>query len=94
MLTRKRGSPDNTDELREVARTTLSSKIVTRCLDQMAKIAVDAILAVADLERKDVNLDLIKMEGKVGGQVLALACLPGAPCKRALLASSLWNESN
>ena len=83
MLTRERGSPDNTDELREVARTTLSSKIVTRCLDQMAKIAVDAILAVADLERKDVNLDLIKMEGKVGGQVLPLACLPGAPCKLA-----------
>ena len=30
---------------------------------------VDAILAVADLDRKDVNLDLIKMEGKVGGQM-------------------------
>jgi len=62
-------SAGNTKELLEVARTTLSSKIVTRCLDQMAEIAVNAILAVADLERKDVNLDLIKMEGKVGGQM-------------------------
>ena len=62
-------SAGNTKELLEVARTTLSSKIVTRCLDQMAEIAVDAILAVADLDRKDVNLDLIKMEGKVGGQM-------------------------
>jgi len=62
-------SSTNTEELLEVARTTLSSKIVTRCLDHMAKIAVDAILAVADIERKDVNLDLIKMEGKVGGQM-------------------------
>ena len=62
-------SSSNTKELVEVARTTLSSKIVTRCLDQMAEIAVDAILAVADLDRKDVNLDLIKMEGKVGGQM-------------------------
>jgi T-complex protein 1 subunit epsilon len=62
-------SATNTKELLEVARTTLSSKIVTRCLDQMAEIAVGAILAVADLERKDVNLDLIKMEGKVGGQM-------------------------
>jgi len=62
-------SAGNTIELKEVARTTLSSKIVTRCLDQMAEIAVDAILAVADLDRKDVNLDLIKMEGKVGGQM-------------------------
>ena len=62
-------SSSNTKELVEVARTTLSSKIVTRCLDQMAEIAVDAILDVADLDRKDVNLDLIKMEGKVGGQM-------------------------
>lgn len=62
-------SASNTKELLEVARTTLSSKIVTRCLDQMAEISVNAILAVADLERKDVNLDLIKMEGKVGGQM-------------------------
>ena len=35
----------------------------------MSKIAVDAILAVADLERKDVNLNLIKVEGKAGGQM-------------------------
>ena len=27
------------------------------------------MLAVADLERKDVNLDLIKVEGKVGGKL-------------------------
>ena len=31
----------------------------------MAEIAVDAVLAVADLERKDVNFDLIKMDSKV-----------------------------
>jgi T-complex protein 1 subunit epsilon len=35
----------------------------------MAEIAVKAILAVADLERKDVNLDLIKIETKVGGRL-------------------------
>lgn len=28
-----------------------------------------AVLAVADLERSDVNLDLIKVEGKVGGRL-------------------------
>merc|ERR1711988_379705 len=32
-------------------------------------IAVDSVLAVADLERRDVNLDLIKMDGKVGGSL-------------------------
>lgn len=35
----------------------------------MAEIAVKAVLAVADLERKDVNLDLIKVEGKIGGRM-------------------------
>jgi len=62
-------TPDETSELLTVAKTTLSSKIVTRALDQMANLAVSAIMAVADFERKDVNLDLIKMEGKVGGQM-------------------------
>jgi len=49
--------------------TTLSSKIVGRCKRKMAEICVKAVLAVADLERKDVNLDLIKVEGKVGGKL-------------------------
>lgn len=31
--------------------------------------AVDAILAVADLERRDVDFELIKVEGKVGGRL-------------------------
>merc|ERR1719355_460400 len=35
----------------------------------MAMIAVDAVLAVADMERKDVNFELIKVEGKVGGKL-------------------------
>jgi len=35
----------------------------------MAEICVKAVLAVADLERKDVNLELIKVEGKTGGKL-------------------------
>jgi len=59
----------NRDKLIDVAMTTLGSKIVNRAHRQMAEIAVDAVLAVADQERKDVNLDLIKMDGKVGGKL-------------------------
>lgn len=55
--------------LKNVAISSLSSKIVSRCVDSMASIAVDAILAVADMERRDVNLDLIKMVAKVGGKM-------------------------
>lgn len=35
----------------------------------MAEIAVNAVLSVADLTRKDVDFELIKVEGKVGGQM-------------------------
>ena len=35
----------------------------------MAEIAVEAILSVADIERKDVNFELIKVEAKVGGRM-------------------------
>lgn len=45
--------------------TTLGSKIINKCHRQMAEIAVNAVLAVADLEHKDVNFELIKVEGKV-----------------------------
>jgi T-complex protein 1 subunit epsilon len=35
----------------------------------MARIAVDAVMAVADLETRDVNFELIKLEAKVGGRM-------------------------
>jgi len=62
-------SPDNLQPLLDTAETTLGSKIINRFQKQMAKIAVDAVVAVADLERKDVNFDLIKMEGKEGARL-------------------------
>ncbi len=30
---------------------------------------MDAVLAVADMEKRDVNFELIKMDGKVGGKL-------------------------
>merc|ERR1719181_1032835 len=61
--------PKDKEPLVQVAMTTLGSKIVNRAHRAMAEIAVDAVLAVADVERRDVNLDLIKMDGKVGGKL-------------------------
>lgn len=58
---------DNPEPLIKTAMTTLSSKIVNKCHRQMAEIAVNAIMSVADFERKDVDFELIKVEGKVGG---------------------------
>jgi len=60
---------NNLEPLIQTAMTTLGSKIINRCHRQMAEIAVNAILAVADMERKDVDFELIKVEGKVGGKL-------------------------
>ena len=59
----------NFENLVQTCMTTLNSKIVGRCKRQMAEICVQAVVAVADLKRKDVNLDLIKVDGKVGGKL-------------------------
>merc|ERR1712112_407951 len=61
--------PNDTSNLVKTAKTTLGSKIINKCHDQMAKIAVDAIMAVADMESRDVNFELIKVEAKVGGKL-------------------------
>jgi len=62
-------SQDDTEQLVKIASTSLGSKVVNRLKKKFAQLAVDSVLAVADLERKDVNLDLIKVVGKVGGSL-------------------------
>ncbi|KXG48163.1 Chaperone, tailless complex polypeptide 1 [Penicillium griseofulvum] len=62
-------SSDDTTNLLKVAKTSLGSKIVSKSHDQFAQIAVDAVLSVADFERKDVDFELIKVDGKVGGSL-------------------------
>ncbi len=47
----------------------LTIRSVSKAHDQFAQIAVDAVLSVADLERKDVDFELIKVDGKVGGSL-------------------------
>ncbi|GAA5830926.1 hypothetical protein JCM3766R1_006177 [Sporobolomyces carnicolor] len=62
-------SKEDTTELLKVAQTSMGSKIVSKAHGLFAQIAVDAVLTVADLERKDVPFDLIKVSGKVGGSL-------------------------
>ena len=55
--------------LKKCATTALGSKVVSKCQDLMADIAVKAVLSVADLERRDVNFDHIKVIAKTGGSL-------------------------
>jgi len=70
-------SLDNKEPLIKVAMTTLGSKIVNKCHRLMAEVAVNAVLTVADLEKKDVNFELIKIEGKVGGKLEDIQLVKG-----------------
>ncbi|XP_004644835.1 T-complex protein 1 subunit epsilon-like [Octodon degus] len=56
-----------TEPLIQTEKTTLGSKVYNSCHRQMAKIAVNAVLTVADMARRDGDFELIKVEGKVGG---------------------------
>lgn len=47
----------------------LGSKIVSKCQQKLAVIAKDAVVAVADFKRRDVNFDLIKIIPKTGGAI-------------------------
>lgn len=60
---------DDPEPLVQTAMTTLSSKIINVHKRKMAEIAVKAVLSVADMDRKDVNFDMIKVEGKAGGKM-------------------------
>jgi T-complex protein 1 subunit epsilon len=70
-------SADNLDPLITTAMTTLSSKIINVEKRRMAEIAVNAVVGVADLERKVVNFDMIRMEGKPGGTLEDTALIDG-----------------
>ena len=52
---------DNMEPLMKIAMTSLGSKIVSKAPRHFAKIAIDAVLAVADIERRDVDFELIKV---------------------------------
>ncbi|XP_050433756.1 T-complex protein 1 subunit epsilon [Adelges cooleyi] len=60
---------NNLEPLIKTAMTTLGSKIVNKCHRQMAEIAVNAVISVADFEKRDVNFELIKVQGKEGGRL-------------------------
>lgn len=63
--------------LLRAAKTSLGLKIVSKAHGHFARMAVDLVLAVADLERRDVDFELIKMESKVGGSIESLELIRG-----------------
>lgn len=55
------------DFLFKAAKTSLGSKVVSKVHDKFARMAVDAVTMIMDKGLEDVDFDLIKLEGRVGG---------------------------
>lgn len=64
-------SPDNKDVLNKIARTSMASKMISGNSEQLSKIVVDAVLAVADSAPDNIKVDTddIKVEKKAGGSI-------------------------
>jgi len=60
---------NNHENLVKAAIISLGSKIVSKNQKKLAEIAKDAVVSVADFDRKDVNFDLIKIVPKTGGSI-------------------------
>lgn len=74
-------------QIEEVCQTTLNSKIVSRYRDELAKISVEAVNRVADVARKDVNLERIKIVTRIGGRLEDSQLLKG------LVIDKTWSHS-
>jgi T-complex protein 1 subunit epsilon len=72
------------DQLIKSAVTSLGSKIVNKCLEHLAEIAVDAVLSVADKDLRDVNFDFIKVIGKTGGRLEDTILIKGVVIDKTL----------
>ncbi|KAL6940546.1 T-complex protein 1 subunit epsilon [Hanseniaspora vineae] len=78
----------------KVAKTSLGSKIVSKEHDQFADMAVKSIMSVVDWERKDVDFDLIKLEGRVGGSLKDSKLINGVILDKDFSHPQMPNEVN
>ena len=62
---------------------TLGSKIVYKCHRQFAKMAVRAIISVADVDRKDVDFELNTVDEKKGDMADDKKAVRKSPLQRA-----------
>lgn len=80
------------ETLKRAALTSLSSKVVSSQASLLADICVDAVCAVADRERRDVNFELIKVEGKNGGKLEDSTLIDGIAIDKEFSHSQMIKE--
>ncbi|EZG45358.1 putative chaperonin containing T-complex 1 delta subunit, tcpd protein [Gregarina niphandrodes] len=85
-------SLEDEEALVKAAKTSLCSKVVSSESEKLARIVVQAVLAVADKERGDVNLDLIKVEYKPGGRLADTKLVDGIALDKTFSHSQMRTE--
>jgi len=84
-------SPDDTEMLNKVARTSMASKMISGNSEHLAKIVVDAVLAVADNSHDSIKVDMddIKVEKKAGGSINDTLIVKGIVLDKEVAHSSM-----
>ncbi|MBS7651383.1 MAG: thermosome subunit beta [Candidatus Bathyarchaeia archaeon] len=84
-------APDDRKALKDVAMTSLGSKLVSEYSDYMADIAVDAILQVAEKtpEGWKVDVDDVKVEKKAGGSLTDTRLIKGVVIDKEIVHSGM-----
>ncbi len=83
--------PDDTVSLIKIAKTSLRSKLVADESESLAKIAVDAILAVAEKKTKGMSVDIdnVKVEKKPGGSIRETSLIRGIVLDKEVVHSGM-----
>lgn len=82
-------SDTQVEPLVKICMTSLSPKIVKKCKRPLGEICVRALLAVADVQRHYVNLELIKIECKAGGKLEDVTLVNGIVLDKAMSHSQM-----
>ncbi|KAK6089770.1 hypothetical protein P3W45_001272 [Vairimorpha bombi] len=70
------------DAMFNAAKTSLYSKVVSNSINKFSEICVQAILSVADIDRKDVDFELINFEKKTGNDISETELIKGMVIKK------------
>jgi len=83
--------PTDREILKKIAMTSLTSKVVRDYAEQLAEIAVEAILSVARKEngKYTVRLDDVKVEKKAGGSVMETKLIKGIVLDKEVVHSGM-----
>ena len=84
-------TPDDKDWLRKVAKTSMQTKLVFKEAEQLAELAVDATLAVAEKTDKTfrVDIDNVKVEKKPGGSLKDTKLIQGIVLDKEVVHSGM-----